>query len=91
MEQNERKNQAAPIFVEPEMVEDIPLSRFQRLRENAQNIRRRVRLPKLSVLLTAAAVILVLLALIAAPVIPGIALIYLLARSFRPAFRARTA
>lgn len=91
MEQNERKNQTQPIFVEPEMVEDIPLSRFQRLQERIRNIRCKVRLPKIQMLLTVAAAAVLLLALIAAPVLPGIALIYLLLRSFRPAFRARTA
>ena len=91
MEQNERKNQTAPIFVEPEMVEDMPLSRSQRMRERMKNIRRRIRLPQLSAVLTAAAVVLVLLALIAVPVLPGVALLVWIVKSCRPAFRARTA
>ena len=91
MEQNERKNQPQPIFVEPERVEDIPLSSFQRMCERVKGVRSRIRFHRIGMRLTAAAVILVLLALIAVPVIPGIALIYLLVRSFRPAFRARTA
>ena len=41
--------------------------------------------------LTAAAVLLVLLALIAAPVLPGVALLVWIVKSCRPAFRARTA
>lgn len=91
MDWNEHKRNATPIFVEPEMVEDMPLSRSQRLRERMKNIRRRIRLPQLSAVLTVAAVVLVLLALIAVPVLPGVALLVWLVKSCRPAFRTRAA
>lgn len=94
MENNEQKKTIDPIFVEPEMVEDIPLSRLEQVKESARNIRRRMRrtrFPQIGMILTAAAAVIVLLALIAAPVLPGVALAVMLIRCCRSAFRAQTA
>ena len=93
MEQNERKNMKI-VFVEPEAVEDIPLSRAERIRESARNLRRRMkrfRFPKIGTVLTSAALAAVLLLLIAAPALPVIAVIMMLACCCRSAFRAQTA
>ena len=93
MEQNERKNMI-PVFVEPEMIEDLPLTRSERFKEYAKNIRRkaqRIRLPKAGTVLIFMAAAAVLLALIAVPVLPLIAVAMLLVSSFRSAFRAQTA
>ena len=91
MEQNEQKKKFDPIFVEPEMIEEIPLSRAERLREKARGLRRRIRLPQIRTVLMFAAAALVLLALIAAPILPGIALAVMLVKCCRSAFRAQTA
>ena len=93
MEQNERKNMN-PIFVEPEMVEDLPLSHTDRLKEGAKKLccrLKRIRLPKFGTILSAVSLLLVLLALLAAPVLPVVAMLILLFRSFRSAFRMQTA
>lgn len=93
MEQNERKNMI-PIFVEPEMVEDMPLSRTERIRECARKLCRRaqrIRFPKIKTVLIVMAAAAVLIALIAAPVLPLIAAAMLLVSSFRSAFCAQTA
>ena len=43
MENNEYRKNAQPIFVEPERVEEIPLTRMQRMQERARNMRRRMK------------------------------------------------
>ena len=94
MENQEQKKNKPPIFVEPEMVEDIPLTRLEQMKESARNVRRRmrrIRFPRFGTLLAAAAAVVVLLALIAAPILPGAALIFMLVRCCRSAFRAQTA
>lgn len=93
MEQNERKN-VIPLYIEPEAVEDLPLSQAEKIREKTRNLHerlRRIRFPKIGMILTAAAAVLVLLMLIAAPLLPVLAIIIMFSRCFRPAFRARTA
>ena len=90
MEQNERKNRNI-IFVEPEMVEDMPLSRMERIREGARNIRHRmgrVRFHGVGPALMLASVALALLVLIALPVA---AAVMLAVSCLRSAFRAQTA
>ena len=93
MEQNERKNMKI-VFVEPEAVEDLPLSRAERIKESARNLCRRMkrfRLPGIKTILTAAAALLVLLVLIAAPLLPVIGAVMMALSCFRSAFRAQTA
>ena len=94
MENSEYRKNAEPIFVEPERVEDIPLTRMQRMQERAGNMRRRlkaIRLPGIGTVLAAAAAVIVLIALIAAPVLPLAALAVMLVKCCRSAFRAQTA
>ena len=94
MENNEYRRSMQPIFIEPEMVEDIPLTRMQRMRERANYIRRRmkkVHLPGAEMVLTVIAAAVVLAALIAAPVLPLIAMVVMLVICCRSAFRAQTA
>ena len=94
MDQNEQKRTMNAIFVEPEMVEDIPLSRMERLKDRVRGLRcaiRRSRFLKEETLTIAAAVVLVLLALLAVPALPVIALIAMLANCCRSAFRVQTA
>ena len=91
MDWNEQKRNANPIFVEPEMIEDIPLPRREKVKEGMRNIRRRAqKMNFLKVGMAMAAAVLVL-ALLAAPILPFAALIFLLVRSCRSAFRAQTA
>ena len=93
MEQNERKNMKI-VFVEPEAVEDLPLSGMEKTKEYARNLRRRMkrlRFPKTGTILTAAAALMLLIALIAVPLLPVIAAVMLAVSCCRSAFRAQTA
>lgn len=92
MENNEQKRNIYPVYIEPERIEDIPLSVWERIKEGARGVLFRakgIRLPGMLRLLSGAA--LALIVLLAAPVLPVAALIALLAGCCRSAFRAQAA
>ena len=94
MENKEYRRNMQPIFIEPEMVEDIPLTRLERIKERARSIRYRtkqIRWPGVGTVLAVAAAVIVMIALIAAPVLPLAAMAVMIVRCCRAAFRAQTA
>ena len=96
MDYRYKPNAANAIFVEPEMIEDIPLTGREKWKESMRNARRAVRsairrLPRPGVLLMAVAALLILLALVAMPYLPAAALLIAAVLRCRSAFRAQTA
>lgn len=96
MDNRYKADAANTIFAEPEMIEDIPLTGREKIKESMRNFRRTARsaikrLPHPGVLLMAAAALVVLLALIAMPYLPVAALLIAAVLRCRSAFRAQTA